>query len=76
MAIEASGNINVASVLNSGLLGFSPAGELIETLPVDDRFSTNVAFGGQERMKAYVTLSGRGPLAIMDWPRPELNLAR
>ena len=40
-----------------------------------DVMTTNVAFGGADRRTAFVTLSGAGRLAALDWPRPGLPLA-
>ena len=36
--------------------------------------NTNVAFGGPELKTAYITLSSKGELIAMDWPRPGLAL--
>jgi gluconolactonase len=42
---------------------------------VGDPMVTNVAFGGPDLTAAYVTLSGTGRLASLEWPRPGLRLA-
>jgi gluconolactonase len=52
----------------------SPAGELVEFVPTPDIFTTNICWGGEDRRTAYITLSGSGVLARMDWPRPGLKL--
>ena len=74
MALEENGNICVASFLNSAIVVFTPEGDLLETVPVEDRFCTNLAFGGPARKQAFITLSGAGMLAVMDWPRAGLAL--
>lgn len=78
LAIEASGNICVATIGLPGLCGISvisPAGDLVEFVPTDDCFTTNIAFGGTDRMTAYVTLGGTGRLVSRRWLRPGLTLA-
>ena len=35
---------------------------------------TNIAFGGEDMMDAYVTLSGTGKLIKCRWPEPGLKL--
>jgi len=45
-------------------------------VPLADRYTTNLCFGGADRRTVYVTLSGNGKLvAIDDWPTPGLPLA-
>ena len=53
---------------------FSPAGELLRQVSMADHFTTNICFGGPDMRTAYVTLSGTGMLAAMDWPEPGLRL--
>jgi len=52
----------------------SPAGELVEFVPTDDIFTTNICWGGEDMMDAYICLSGTGRLAKMRWARPGLKL--
>jgi len=52
----------------------APDGALVEQVPTGDRVTTNIAFGGPELKTAYITLSGKGELIAMDWPRPGLPL--
>jgi len=75
LAVEASGNICVATIGESGISVISPAGELVEFVQTDDIFTTNIAFGGEDMMDAYITLSGIGRLVKMRWKRPGLKLA-
>ena len=48
------------------------SGELLET---DDPLTTNICFGGEGLRTAFLTLSGTGRLASVEWPRPGLALA-
>ena len=75
MAIEANGNICVATLVTGGITVFSPNGELIEFHEAPERYCTNICFGGADMRTAYITLSGYGTLVAVDWPRPGLPLA-
>ena len=74
LAVEASGNICVATIGESGISVISPAGELVEFVKTDDIFTTNICFGGADMMDAYITLSGTGRLVKTRWARPGLKL--
>ncbi len=74
LAVEASGNICVATLINGGISVISPAGELVAFVPMPDRMTTNICFGGRDLQTAFVTLSQSGRLVAMDWPRPGLRL--
>jgi gluconolactonase len=77
MAVEENGNICIALPRSGSVAVISPAGELVELveIPADDPMATNICFGGADRRTAYITLSGRGLLYEMEWPRPGLPLA-
>jgi gluconolactonase len=75
MAIEANGNICVASLVNAGISVFSPEGGLVEFHEAPEPYCTNIAFGGPDMKTAFITLSGYGTLVAVDWPRPGLKLA-
>jgi gluconolactonase len=75
LAIEAGGNICVASPLLGEIVVFAPDGEIVEIVTVPDPLPTNICFGGPDLRTAYVTLAGTGRLIAMDWPRPGLLLA-
>ena len=72
--MEESGNICVATIGESGISVISPAGELVEFVPTDDIFTTNICWGGADMRTAYICLSGTGRLVKMEWPRPGLRL--
>jgi gluconolactonase len=74
LAVEESGAVVVAAIAE-GLCVVQPDGSGHEYVALPDRFTTNVAFGGDDRRTAYVTLSGSGRLVSLDWPRPGLELA-
>ncbi len=74
LAIEASGNICVATIGECGISVISPEGELVEFVPTPDLFTTNICFGGDDMMDAWICLSGSGQLAKMRWKRPGLRL--
>jgi gluconolactonase len=75
MAVDAFGNLCVATLIHGGISVISPDGATTSHVPLPDRFTTNVCFGGRDMRTAYVTLSGSGRLiAIDDWPTPGLIL--
>jgi gluconolactonase len=74
LGVEASGNICVATIGESGISVISPAGDLVEFVATDDVFTTNICWGGADMMDAYLTLSGSGRLVKTRWARPGLAL--
>lgn len=74
LAVEAGGNVCVATIGHAGITVIAPDGRLVEHVPTDDPFTTNIAFGGEDMRTAYVTLSGTGRLVSRRWPRPGLRL--
>jgi gluconolactonase len=74
LAVEASGNVCVATLISGCISVIAPDGRLVEQVPTGDRFTTNIAFGGPDLKTAFITLSGRGELIAMDWARPGLPL--
>jgi len=76
LAVEAGGNVCVATLLQGGISVIAPQGGLVEFIPTPgDWMVTNICFGGPERKRAFITLSGAGKLIEMDWPRAGLTLA-
>ena len=75
LAVEAGGNVCVATIGHAGITVVSPGGELVEHVPTDDPFTTNIAFGGVDLRTAYVTLGGTGRLVSRPWPRRGLPLS-
>ncbi len=75
LALDALGNICVATLLHGGITVVSPDGSLCSHVPLPDLYTTNICFGGPGRRTAFITLSGSGRLiAIDDWPVPGLAL--
>ncbi|HXC10763.1 MAG TPA: SMP-30/gluconolactonase/LRE family protein [Steroidobacteraceae bacterium] len=75
LAVEAGGNICVATLVRGGISVFSPGGELLEFHEAPEGYCTNICFGGPDMRTAYITLSGYGQLFEARWPRPGLDLA-
>lgn len=76
LAVEAGGNVCVATLLQGGISVIAPQGGLVEFIPTPgDWMVTNICFGGPDRKRAFITLSGAGKLIEMDWPRAGLTLA-
>ncbi len=74
LGVEECGNICVATIGESGISVISPDGDLVEFVATPDVFTTNICWGGDDRMDAYICLSGTGQLAKMRWARPGLKL--
>jgi gluconolactonase len=74
LAVEANGNICVATLAHGGITVVAPDGSSAEHIPMPDFHTTNICFGGPELRTAYITLSGSGRLVALDWPRPGLPL--
>lgn len=74
LAVEANGNIAVATLVDGGISVFSPQGELLEFHEAPEIYCTNLAFGGPDMRTAFITLSGYGRLVAAEWPRPGLAL--
>jgi gluconolactonase len=54
---------------------FAPDGGLVRQVVMPDPVTTNICFGGADLRTAFVTLSGTGQLAAMDWPKAGLKPA-
>jgi gluconolactonase len=74
LAVDAQGNICVATLFNGGITIISPDGAQIEHVPIPDFYTTNICFGGPDLRTAYITLSGSGRLVAVPWPRAGLSL--
>ena len=73
LAVAASGNVCVATILNGGITTISPDGASSH-IAIPDPFVTNIAFGGDDMQDAYITASGTGQLIKCRWPEPGLKL--
>ncbi len=74
LAVDAAGNVCVATLLTGCISVISPAGALLRQVETGDLFTTNICFGGADLRTAYVTLSGRGELVAIPWDSPGLRL--
>ncbi len=75
LALEASGNICVATLVTGCITVISPEGAVLRQVETGDPMTTNICFGGDDLRTATITLSGTGKLMEMDWPEPGLALA-
>lgn len=75
MAVEADGNVCVATLVNGGITVFTPDGACVTHLAVPDLLTTNICFGGPDMLDAWITASSTGRLYRTRWARPGLPLA-
>jgi Gluconolactonase len=73
LAVEASGKVCVATIINGGITVFDPAGTT-EHIAIPDLVVTNICFGGPDMRTAWITASSTGKLYKATWPRPGLKL--
>jgi gluconolactonase len=74
LAVEGSGNIAVATLITGHITVIAPDGRVVRQVKMPDVYPTNICFGGRDMKTAYITLSGSGRLAAMEWPEPGLRL--
>jgi gluconolactonase len=68
LAIDANGDVCVATLLDGGITTLSDNGVAPKFVAMPDRITTNICFGGKGLKTAYITLSSTGQLVAMDWP--------
>lgn len=74
MAVDALGNICVATLITGAVTSIAPDGRIVRQVRFADPITTNVCFGGADLRTAYVTLSGIGQLVTLAWPEAGLRL--
>ncbi len=74
LALDAAGNICVATLVSGCISVVSPDGKLLRQVATGDPVTTNICFGGAELRTAFVTLSGIGRLVAFDWPEAGCKL--
>lgn len=75
LALDAFGNVCVATLIHGGITVVAPDGSHCSHVPLPDLMTTNICFGGADMRTAYITLSGTGKLIAIDhWPVPGLKL--
>jgi gluconolactonase len=75
MAVDACGNICIATLVTGCITVIAPGGEVLRQVMLPDPMVTNICFSGADMKTAFITLSGTGQLVSMDWPEPGLPLA-
>ncbi len=77
LAVDAAGNVVVATLEAGCISAISPDGHLVAASPVPehDPMVTNVCFGGEDLRTAYITSSGLGRLYATGWFCAGLPLA-
>ena len=74
LAVDGEGNVCVATIVDGGITIVSPKGEPARFVPMPDRITTNICFGGDDQRTAYVTLSSTGQLVKLAWETAGLPL--
>ncbi len=74
MAVEAGGNVCVATLVDGSVSVIAPDGRLVRQPKMPDLYCTNICFGGADLRTAFITLSGTGKLVATQWPEPGLRL--
>jgi gluconolactonase len=74
LAIAASGNIVVATLIAGEITTISPDGDILDVMAMPDIMPTNICFGGPDMRTAWITLSCTGRLAELTWREPGLRL--
>jgi gluconolactonase len=68
VCVDDAGRVIVATLGTGGVTVFSPAGELVGALVLDDRMTSNAVFDPATR-SLFVTLGTRGTVVVVDdWP--------
>jgi len=74
LKVEHDGWVCVATLENGGVTVVDPSEGLVHHVPLPDRLTTNLCFGGADLRTAYVTFSSTGRLGRLTWPRSGLKL--
>lgn len=74
LAVDAQGNVCVATIVNGGITIVSADGRSSRHVPTGDPMTTNICFGGEGLRTAYITCSMTGRLIACPWETPGLAL--
>lgn len=74
LALDAEGNICVATLITGGITIHSPDGQRVKFVAMEDILTTNICFGGADLKTAYITLSTTGKLVSCEWETAGLPL--
>lgn len=67
LAVAASGNIIVATLVSGEITTVSPSGEILRQVTMPERMPTNICFGGPGLRTAFITLSTSGAVVSAAW---------
>ena len=70
LAVAADGGVCIATIIDGGVTTVYPDEREPKFVPMPDRLTTNVCFGGEDLSTAYITLSSTGQLVSMPWETP------
>ena len=68
LAVDGNGDVCVATLIDGGITTLSVADDAPAFVPMPDRITTNICFGGADLKTAFITLSSTGELVSMNWP--------
>ena len=74
LAVDSAGGVCIATIIDGGITILQPDGGAPDFVPMPDRLTTNICFGGEDLKTAFITLSSTGQLVSMPWPTPGLPL--
>lgn len=74
LAVDAAGNVWVATLFEGGITVVSPTGNVLRHIPLPDLFTTNLCFGGPDLTTVFATLSHSGRLVALRSEVPGLPL--
>lgn len=74
LAVTASGNICIGTLVSGCISVISPDGRLLRQVSLPDSYVTNLCFGGPDLRTAFVTIAETGRLVALDWDEPGLKL--
>ncbi len=74
LAVDAEGKVCVATIMDGGITILDPQGGKASHVPLPDRLTTNICFGGPDLQTAFITLSSTGKLVSMPWATAGLAL--
>jgi gluconolactonase len=74
LAVDAEGNICVATLMTGAITVVAPDGRLVRRVKMPDIYTTNICFGGSHMKTAYITQSGIGQLIAVPWQEAGLKL--
>ncbi|MFT7221848.1 MAG: gluconolactonase [Candidatus Azotimanducaceae bacterium] len=74
LAVDAEGNVCVATLITGGITIHSPDGASARLIDMPDVLTTNICFGGDDLKTAYITLSTTGKLVSCEWETAGLPL--